>query len=407
MGFGIGLGAFMDGVRGGAQTANFIKGAIQDRKVRKMEKQAFSDTAAARDADIAKGISTTTDEAGVTTYGVGDTKFSTEAEAHKAAEAKVGSFMDYYRTNTAPKLIDGYMRAGQPERAAQLQTYLDSEDGKARFKDWAGAAQRFAMGDNAGGFDRLAALNKRLNNGVDIESYSPITEEEFEEQKLPKTGEVVRVPTGKMRETGGWRVNWKDSSSGRVFAQDFDTADDFARTALWGTSPEYQAQFAISDMKAAQAARAAAAKDDRAYAREIGKEKVKAVLGDQRDDRNFRRDMARDEAKDSRSASIDATRDATRHGYDLERDNNEALLRQQYPAPAKGETEADVRKSIETITRRMSDADISASNFAKLPPAEQTKRAIEVYNSQRSAARGVMGKSSPAPAGRGIVPDLY
>ena len=410
MGFGMGLGAFMDGVRQGAGTANFIKGAIEDRKVRKMEKQAFADTASARDADIANGVVATTDAAGTTSYGVGDQSYTDAAEARKAAEAKVGSFMDYYRANTVPKLIEGYMRSGKAERATQLQSYLDSEDGKARFKDWAGASQRFAMGDHAGGFQRLASLYKHVDDGVDVVDYSPITEDEYEERVLPGSKQVVRVPTGRKRETGGWRVNWKDKGNGNVFSQDFDTADDFARTALYATSPEYQAQYTVAEMKAAQAARADAAKEGRKYGYERAGKREDALIADTRDDRNFRRDVARDKVKDGMERQRDATRhgydlerDSLRHGDDMERDNNDAYLRQAFPSPRNGETEEDVRKSIETITRRMADTDL---DFSKLSPADQLKRAEQIYRGQRSSARGILGKDAPPP-GRGIVPELY
>lgn len=404
MSLGLGLGAFMSGVRDGASTANFVKGAIRDRQTRKMEKAATADATAAREADIAKGITTTTDANGVTSYGVGDQVFADAKAAHDASEARVGKFMDYYRTTAVPKLIEGYTQAGDMDRATRLQSYLDSEDGKARFKDWAGAATRFAMGDNAGGFEGLAALNKRMNNGVDIVDYAPIMEDDYDEQTLPGSKETVRIPNGKQRETGGWRVNWKDAASGRTFSQDFDTADDFARTALWGTSPEYQAQYALSELTASQKARAAAAEKGREYQRDVGMKRLDAVIADQRDDRNFRRDMKRDEARDVRDAATQTDRDARQHGYRMEEDVNSAQVRQAYPDPTKGETAEDVRKAIETITERLAVTDLK---FAKLSAAEQTKRATEIYNSQRSSARGVLGTSAPAPTGRGVVPTLY
>lgn len=411
MGFGIGIGAFMDGVRQGAGTASFIKGAIKDRQVQKMEKQAFDETAAARDADIAKGVVASTDAAGVTSYGVGDQSFADAAEARKAAEAKVGSFMDYYRTNTAPKLIEGYMRAGQADRANQLQTYLDSQDGKTRFKQWASASQRFAMGDHAGGFQRLASLYKHVDDGVDVVDYSPITEDEYEERTLPGSKETVRVPTGRQRETGGWRVNWKDKTSGKVFSQDYDTADDFARTALYATSPEYQAQYALADLKAAQSARAEAAKKSREYTYERAGKREDALIADARDERNFKRDVARDKVKDG----FDRQRDATRHGYDMERDsvqhgqemerdNNSVMMKSAYKlSDETKEAPEDVRKALDQITQRLATNDLK---FNSLTPDEQAAKAESIYRSQRTRARGILGKDE-RPTGRGAVPTLY
>lgn len=403
MSFGMGLGAFMQGVQQGVGTAKTIKGVIQDRRIRKMEKEGYADATAAREADINAGISTATDEAGNTTYSVGGKSYADAAEAHKAAEARVGGFMDYYRSNTVPKLIDGYLREGQADRAQQLQTYLDSEDGKARFRDWAGASQRFAMGDHAGGFQRLASLYKHIDDGVDVVDYAPITEEVVEERKLPGTGQVIRVPTGQTRETGGWRVNWKDKASGSVFSQDFDTADDFARTALYATSPEYQAQYTIADMKAAQAARADAAKEGRKYTYERAGKREDALIADTRDDRNFRRDVARDKIKDG----FERQRDATQHGYDLERDNNSIMMKSAYKLSEEtNEKPEDVRRSLETITNRLSEADLGSNGFNSLSPEQQAEKAEAIYRSQRTRARGILGKDE-RPAGRGVVPTLY
>jgi hypothetical protein len=397
--FGIGLGSFMDGVNQGMQFGKTIKTAVQDRKIRKMEREAIDAAEVARQQDGAKGIMAPQpgyeNAPGSGPYSMhlsgdgGGAAAPPSAESGTRAAPKTpGTFMDYYRKVSMPKLIEGYLKNGQPERASQLQSYLDSEDGKGKFKDWASAAQRFAMGDNEGGFKRLADLNKRLDNNIELDGY--------EEVKDEKTGSA----------TGGWRVKWKDADTGKAFTQDFDTADDFARTALWAMSPEQQAQARLSEMTAAQKARAEAAAAARKAATDfnydVKKQGYGAILADQRDDRQFKRQQQRDASL----YGYDAARDATRHGYSMEEDTNNLQMRAALKlSDDSGEKPEDVRKSLETITKRLAETDMS---FSKLSPDEQTARAVAVLQGQRNGARGVIGGGAPAASGgRGAIPPLY
>lgn len=392
--FGTGLGAFMGGVSQGMQIGQQIKDVREARSIRKMEKEATGAASTARETDIASAITSSTDDAGNTSFSVGGNSFSTAADARKAAESQVGGFMDYYRSKAVPQLIEGYIKNGQRERAEQLQSYLDSHEGKARFKDWAGAAQRFAMGDMEGGFKGLAKLNGRLNNNADLVGYEPIKAPA--RIKLPSTGEEIDDPSGASVETGGWRVNWKDSKTGQQFSQDFTSADDFARTALWALSPENQVAYTVSDMTAAGKARrdaaVAAADDARDLNNEITKSRFKAVIDDQAADRK----LVRDKNLATHNTGLGIQRDTVQSSLGMERDANRIQLEAATKlAGTTGEKPEDVRKSLETITKRLAETDLS---FSKLTPQEQTQRAVEALKAQRSAARGVLGDTGAAPA---------
>ncbi|MCE7797849.1 hypothetical protein LWE61_14955 [Sphingobium sufflavum] len=398
MSFGMGLGAFMNGVQGGLKLGQQVRGVIDDRKTRKMERSAIEDARAARERDIGdltRGPAIPADPSGMidekgAVRKIEDTDLPISRDE---AEKKVGSFMDYYRSTSVPKLIEGYIQRGENDRAAHFQQYLDSEDGKARTKDWSVAAQRFAMGDHEGGFKRLADLNGRIGNGMDLVGHEQIMQPIYEDRTDKKTGKTTKVQTG-TEATGGWRVKWKDSDSGKEFSQDFASSDDFARTALWATSPEQQVTASLAELRAAQAARAKAvadaAGDRRQFGYDIGKLRAKGVIDDQ---------------AAGREAQRTASRDATLHGYRMEEDVNGAQASAAYRAPPADsvETPEDVRKSLENITKRLSESDPS---FYKLSPEEQTARAVSVLNGQRSSARGVMSSGAPS-GGRGVMPPLY
>lgn len=392
--FAIGLGSFLDGMNQGMSAARTVMDARDERRMRKITKEATGAATEAREADISKGIATETDDLGNVSFSVGGKGYADAASARAASEAQVGSFMDYYRSKTVPKLIEGYIQMGEPQKAAALESYLDSENGKANSRDWARASQRFAMGDVEGGLKGLAKLNERLDNGVDIVGYDPITEPTFEERKDEKTGKTTRVETG-TQPTGGWRVRWKDSGSGKEFTQDFESADDFARTALWATSPENQVLATINERTAAQNARAKAAADEaedrRSFGYDVAKANHKAVIDDRLSERDYKR----------RAALAGVT-----HSYDMERDAASIQLRAALKvSDDTGEDPEDVRKSIETISKSLRDNDISGE-FGRLPLDQQTAKAVEILTKQRAAARGVIEAGAPS-GGRGVIPPLY
>lgn len=386
--FGIGLGSFVQGMGQGMQLGQQIKGAIDDRKIRKIERAGSQEATAAREKDILGAIRTNSDAQGQPSYSVGDQTVSSMEDARKLAEKQVGKVMDYYRTTTIPKLIQGYIDIGKPEQAERLQTWMDSQESNAITKDYTSAAIRAFMGDTKGSMTGFGRLYERLNPGAKYRGYEEITEPVDEQASLPGTGKSIVLPSGKTRTTG-YRLNMT-SADGNEFSHEFGGQMDMLAAAAYTLPPHQFALRALAQVDAANAAKAAAAKEDRQFGRDLQKERFKAVLDDQRDERQFRRGVMRDD----RQFAQQGQRDEVQHGYRMDETATELQMRAALKlAEDSGQKVDDVRKSLETITKRMAD---TSNDFWKMTPEQQTAAAVKAYQQQMGVAKSVLGRGAPS-----------
>jgi len=391
--FGIGLGSFVQGMGQGMQLGNQIKGAIDDAKIRKIERAGSQEATAAREKDILGAIRTNSDAQGQPSYSVGDQTVSSMEDARKLAEKQVGGVMDYYRTTTIPKLIQGYIDIGKPEQAERLQTWMDGQESNAITKDWASAARLAMIGDQNGAMKGFGKLYERLQPGAKYLGTEDITEPTYEEHTLPKTGEKIRVETGSR--PVGVRLKLRGPDGADV-SHDFTSSEDLFNTAMFTLSPDKFALRALDEVQAARIARAAAAKEDWQFGRDLQKERFKAVLDDQRDERQFRRGVMRDD----RQFAQQSQRDEIQHGYRMDETATELQMRAALKlAEDSGQKVDDVRRSIETISKRMAE---TSNAFDKLTPEQQTAAAVQEYQRQQGAAKSVLGRGATSGT-----PSLY
>lgn len=372
--FGVGLGQFLQGAQQSYENASRLRTTIEDglteRKMRKVEKAGRAEADAAREADISKGITSAIDPAtGQPTYKVGDADYGFDgAAAHDAAAKQVGSFTDYYMKTAVPKLVDGYMRAGKPQMAQQYQTWMDTAGAKEGLKHWATAARAAHRGDTSQFIKSMtAAYNTKgyYDDGVDVTG-----------------GEEIKDKDGNVT---GIRMNFK-GADGKAYSQEYHGMEDVYRDGVMVMSPENVFQSGMADVKAAQAARAEAAKARRDYGYDIGKANNKGVIDDRLAANEHVRTLARD---------------AIKHTYTMQEDANSAQVKAAFGQDTKAPTEEDVRKGLESIAKSLRETDLS---FSKLSPDEQSERVVQEYERQQTGARGLMGSGSNAVGG---APSLY
>lgn len=396
VGFAVGLGAFAQGMGQGMQMGQQIRGALDDRKLRRANREGAEAATAARESDIAAAIQTTPNPDGTQTFKVGDQTFNDAGKAKSAATGQVGSVMDYYRTNTVPKLIETYTKIGQPDKAQQLQAWMETEESNGITRDWARAARMATLGDTKAAMRGFGKLYERMEPGskyIGMEELSePIYEDEPGKDGKPSKKQVGTRPAGvrlKLR-----------SADGEDVVHDFSGTEDLFQTALMTLSPDKFVGRALGEVDQARAVRAAAAKDAREFNRDVTLKKVDATLDDQRDQRQHERSIIRSDREFGQTVQ----RDASQHGYRLDEATTELQMRAALKVSEDtGEKPEDVRKSLETITKRLAETDMQ---FSKLSPEAQTERAMTVLRGQRSAARGVIADTGQGAAPKGI-PRLY
>lgn len=396
VGFSVGLGSFASGVTQGMQLGTQIKGALDQRKMRGIAKDGSAEATAAREADIAANIQTTANPDGSQAYTVGGQQYASIDEAKTKASGQVGTVMDYYKKTTMPKLIKGYMDIGEPDKAQQLQTWMETDEANGITRDWARAARMALLGDNKAAMRGFGKLYERLEPGAKYVGMEEMTEPIYDEE-TGKDGKVTKKQVG-TRPTGV-RLKLK-SADGEDVSHDFSGTEDLFQTAMLTLSPDKFVGRAFAEVDKAQASRAAAAKDAREFSQDVQLEKLKAVTADARDQRQHERSIIRSDREFGQTVQ----RDASQHGYRLDEATTELQMRAALKVSEDtGEKPEDVRKSLETITKRLAETDMQ---FSKLSPEAQTERAMSVLRGQRSAARGVIADTGQGAPPKGI-PRLY
>lgn len=397
VGFSVGLGSFAQGMNQGMQLAENVQSALDKRKVRGIMKEGTAEANAAREADIGAAIQVTPNTGDPLPFKVGDQSFGTKDEARSAASQQVGSVMDFYRTKTVPKLIQGYIELGQPEKAQQLQTWMENEESNGITKDWARAARMALLGDNKSAMRGFGKLYERLEPGAKYVGMEEMTEPIYDEE-TGKDGKVTKKQVG-TRPTGV-RLKLK-SADGEDVSHDFSGTEDLFQTAMLTLSPDKFVGRAFAEADNYRAARAETTKDARKFSQDVQLEKLKAATADARDRRQHEWSIIRSDREFGQTMQ----RDASQHGYRLDEATTELQMRAALKVSEDtGEKPEDVRKSLETIMKRLADTD---QKFAGKSPEEQTQQAVSVLRGQRSAARGVIGADQSPGGGPPRVPKLW
>lgn len=276
--FGIGLGAFMNGMSQGMQTYSNLQDAKDRREIRAIQlkqlkqddadKQALrdvntqgaEDAKAARAADVAKAVEVGSAPSAdgtktIPTFSVGGKSYKTQEEANAAADKQVGSFMEYYMKTTVPKMQEHWLKTGQTDKAEALGKWLENEDVKKGAKAWAGAVRSFQLGDRDG-------FKKNLMAAYNQQGY-------FDDGTKAVSIDDVKNDKGALV---GYSIKFRNAD-GTERVQQYD-GNDVGRMALNALSPTEVLSYGMDQLKQAAATRAELAKEGRAEARDMRKLEV-------------------------------------------------------------------------------------------------------------------------------------
>lgn len=142
----------------------------------------------------------------------------TPAQKERASKA----FMDYYAENGVPKIIEGYLKRGEIDKAMAFQTFMDSQTTKAAMKEWALATFALTTGDLDGFADRLMDAYNR-NDYINDDTVV-----------LKDQSEIFRDSQGNIT---GARIVFKDQKSGHTFDQVFSGPDDLIAFGMMNFDP--------------------------------------------------------------------------------------------------------------------------------------------------------------------------
>lgn len=178
--FGIGLGAAMQTFQQGIQIGRQIKGLNQEREVEKVTKEGMAEAQQARSGQIQGMIQTEPLPGGAESYKVGNRTFTNRAEAEREAGQHVGSVLDHFNKNIAPRIRDTYIGQGNMQLAEQWDKYTQSQETKRGMTAYAKALRSHSMGDDEGALKHMVEAyndSSYYGDGYKIKGYEPIKDD--------------------------------------------------------------------------------------------------------------------------------------------------------------------------------------------------------------------------------------
>ncbi|AEY69615.1 hypothetical protein PEp14_00026 [Erwinia phage PEp14] len=264
--FGIGLGAFLNGVANGAKVYSDIQDAKSKKKLRDAQMQDFEQ--ARQDKADYRNLST---------QGMADAKANTDGQTDNV--------LNYYMKNTAPKLQQHWLETGDVTKAEAFGKWIQDTNVQQGMRHSA-AMMRSAMTGDADGFAKnlVAAYNQPgyFDDGFEATSAN-----------------VTRDAKGN---AAGMVVKLRNQRTGEETEHTFNSMEDVYKMAQAFSSPDAVFSHGMKELESAQAARSKIAEENRQWDRTVAGKQL---------DHGYR--------VQEKSADQD---------FQLQRDNNSSQLRQ-------------------------------------------------------------------------------
>lgn len=391
--FGIGVGAFAQGLSSGIDTGAKLHGLMQQGKLRKARESGMADAKAARqsaiDGLVQVGSASSPDgQMTMPTYQVGDQSYGDETSARKAAEGRVGSLDEFYSKVAAPKIYEQYLEI-DPEKAEAWRAWNEAKEVKRGQKHWAQAVMKANMGDFEGfGQELVKAYNTRgyFEDGTEVKDWQTLKDDK---------GNIT-----------GAKLTFK-GPDGKEYSQVVNGMEDAYRVGAFMMSPENVFNTGWQEIQAAKKAQLQMAQDQQKFQQNIYRDDRKAanqsVLQEQRDAAALERTVTGKQMDAAnKTAAVDSKVAALkRAGY------TDAFINDALPAML-GIGEYKKAAAPEEVRRMLHQARLQSDyNYSRKTPEEQAAiiqqdmQLITGGEKQRNPMSGGIQRQSAAPAGRG------
>lgn len=180
--FGVGIGALAQGLNQGVQTGAMLRQVSDQNQIRRATKQGMSNAESSRssaiDSLVQTGSASNADNTmTVPTYQVGDQKFSNQEDARKTAESQVGSVMDFFYQNEAPRIAELYLQQGDVQKAEIWNKWIKDKNVQKGFEYGVKAYQAATIGDDEGAVKSMIKMYNHpgyFEDGRKATGYKPI-----------------------------------------------------------------------------------------------------------------------------------------------------------------------------------------------------------------------------------------
>ncbi len=372
--FGIGLGAFSQGLNTGLQTGQQLAQIRDQGQIRRQAKQGIESARQAREGDISarigqQGLDGAQGFMGemTTGYEVDGKQFGSPEAARGQAERGQGSVMDYFMRDAAPKIGETFLAQGNIEKAEAWNQWISDSQTRRGMEHWASALRAAQMGDNKGFVD---AITQAYNSP----GYAD---------------DVLSVKSHRINDGGSITMIFE--RDGEEFEQTFENTEDLQQMAIGLLSPNNAFEITRAQAQSAAEARSKAAQEDL----------------------KFQRDLQRDEMRHGQSLEQDTHRSQLR-----QMENTEGLRQKANEAAGVlrewGYSDSEISAMIPRIIgsdsnrQQISDRDLRLRivesfsgdrRFGSLTPEQQEQRINEMVELVRGADDDAPRATNPAAGG--------
>lgn len=390
--FGIGVGAFAQGLTQGMQLGNQINTARDQYQVRKAHQEGMANAKTARQSAIDELVQVgagqnASNTMTMPTYQVEGQSFADEGSARKAAESRVGSVTDFFYQNEAPKIADLYMEQGDVEKAETWRKWIQDKNVQKGFQYGVRAFQAASMGDDETAIKNMVKMYNQpgyFEDGSKATGYKPVK--------------------GKDGSTIGYAITVKDAQ-GNDNVLNVEKGEGMLRAMMPFVDPKSVYEAGWAEITAERNARLKAAQEDMKFKRDIYRDDRRALsqrdLAAQRDAASLDRTVIGKQMDSAnKTAAVDAKVAALKKaGY------SDAFINDALPAML-GIGEYKKAAAPEEVRRMLHQARLSSDyNYARKSPQEQAaviEQDMQLINGQQQRRNPMaVGMQSHAPAGRG------
>lgn len=390
--FGIGVGAFAQGLTQGMQLGNQINTARDQYQVRKAHREGMANAKTARQSAIDELVQVgagpnASNTMTMPTYQVEGQSFADEGSARKAAESRVGSVTDFFYQNEAPKIADLYMEQGDVEKAETWRKWIQDKNVQKGFQYGVRAFQAASMGDDETAIKNMVKMYNQpgyFEDGSKATGYKPVK--------------------GKDGSTIGYAITVKDAQ-GNENVLNVEKGEGMLRAMMPFVDPKSVYEAGWAEITAERNARLKAVQEDMKFKRDIYRDDRRALsqrdLAAQRDAASLDRTVIGKQMDSAnKTAAVDAKVAALKKaGY------SDAFINEALPAML-GIGEYKKAAAPEEVRRMLHQARLSSDrSYARKSPQEQAAvieqdmQLISGPQQRRNPMAG--GMQSQAPAGRG------
>lgn len=236
--FGLGLGAFLNGLGGGVKLSSDIMEAKSKKELRDMQME-----------DLRQSRSDKQQYRQMSEQGMADAKANTDGQ--------LDNVMNYYMQNTAPKLQQHWMATGDVTKAEAFGKWIKDANVQQGMRYSAGMMRAAMTGD-------ADAFAKNMVSAYNQPGY-------FDDGMEATSAKVLRDDKGN---ASGMEVVLKNQSTGEETTHTFNSMEDVYKMAQSFGSPEQVFNAGMAQLKAAQDTRVQMAKEGRDWNRTVAGKQI-------------------------------------------------------------------------------------------------------------------------------------